>query len=82
MRCFRFFITESFRFYLTTNLANPHYLPEVSIKVTLTNFMITPEGLSDQLLGIVVARERPELETARNQLIIESADNVSIYIDI
>ena len=33
--------------------------------------MITPEGLSDQLLGIVVARERPELETARNQLIIE-----------
>ena len=67
---------------MTTNLANPHYLPEVSIKVTLTNFMITPEGLSDQLLGIVVARERPELETARNQLIIESADNVSIYIDI
>ena len=57
-------------------------MPEVSIKVTLTNFMITPEGLSDQLLGIVVARERPELETARNQLIIESADNVSIYIDI
>ena len=41
--------------------------------------MITPEGLSDQLLGIVVARERPELETARNQLIIESADNVSIH---
>jgi hypothetical protein len=67
--------SDSFRFYLTTNLSNPHYLPEVSIKVTLTNFMITPNGLSDQLLGIVVARERPELETARNALIVESAEN-------
>ena len=37
--------------------------------------MITPNGLSDQLLGIVVARERPELETARNALIVESAEN-------
>ena len=36
--------SESFRFYLTTNLANPHYLPEVSIKVTLTNFMIPVSG--------------------------------------
>ena len=60
---------------MTTNLANPHYLPEVSIKVTLTNFMITSEGLSDQLLGIVVAKERPELETARNELILESSEN-------
>jgi len=39
------------------------------------NFMITPEGLQDQLLGIVVAREWPELEEERNSLIIQSADN-------
>lgn len=31
------------RFYMTTKLRNPHYLPEVSVKVTLLNFMITPE---------------------------------------
>jgi len=37
--------------------------------------MITPEGLQDQLLGIVVARERPELEEEKNSLIIQSADN-------
>ena len=37
--------------------------------------MITPEGLEDQLLGIVVAREKPELEEERNALIIQSADN-------
>jgi dynein heavy chain len=43
------------------------------VKVTLLNFMITPEGLQDQLLGIVVSQERPDLEEQRNLLIIESA---------
>ena len=42
---------KEFKFYLTTKLRNPHYLPEVSTKVTLINFMITFEGLSDQLLN-------------------------------
>ena len=60
-------------------------------QVTLLNFMITPEGLEDQLLGIVVAKEkwglcchccmlwqcfcRPDLEEERNALIVQSADN-------
>ncbi|CAG7837267.1 unnamed protein product [Allacma fusca] len=64
-----------FRFYITTKLRNPHYLPEVSTKVLLLNFMITLEGLEDQLLGIVVAKERPELEEERQQLIIQTAAN-------
>mmetsp|Transcript_44078 Transcript_44078/g.42718 ORF Transcript_44078/g.42718 Transcript_44078/m.42718 type:complete len:110 (+) Transcript_44078:502-831(+) len=38
---------KEFKFYMTTKLRNPHYLPEVSTKVTLLNFMITPEGLAD-----------------------------------
>ena len=50
--------SQDFRFYITTKLRNPHYLPEVATKVSLLNFMITPEGLEDQLLGIVVAKER------------------------
>ena len=37
--------------------------------------MITPDGLEDQLLGIVVAKERPELEEERQTLIIQSAAN-------
>ena len=45
------------------------------VQVTLLNFMITMEGLQDQLLGIVVARERPELEEEKNQLILQSAQN-------
>lgn len=66
---------DAFRFYITTKLGNPHYLPEVAVKVTLLNFMITPAGLQDQLLAITVARERPDLETEKNQLIIQGADN-------
>uniref|UniRef100_H2Y7L7 Dynein axonemal heavy chain 7 n=1 Tax=Ciona savignyi TaxID=51511 RepID=H2Y7L7_CIOSA len=142
--------SHDFRFYITTKLRNPHYLPETSVKViftisscwlsifpagnqfklllnfsiaifynslfvsgyqffrifrlsnffnflsffsnnsqvnmtsndltvylqvTLLNFMITMEGLQDQLLGIVVARERPELEEEKNALILQSAEN-------
>ena len=37
--------------------------------------MITPLGLEDQLLGIVAAKEKPELEEKKNELIIESAKN-------
>ncbi|GJQ70897.1 hypothetical protein Trydic_g814 [Trypoxylus dichotomus] len=61
---------ENFRFYVTTKLANPHYLPEVCIQVTIVNFTVTPSGLEDQLLADVVRLERPDLESQRNELIV------------
>ncbi|XP_067935098.1 dynein axonemal heavy chain 7-like [Watersipora subatra] len=64
-----------FKLYITTSLRNPHYLPEISVKVTLLNFMITPSGLEDQLLGIVIAKEKPALEEKKNELILEGAAN-------
>ncbi|KAH8876868.1 Dynein heavy chain 7, axonemal [Schistosoma japonicum] len=67
--------SKDFRLYITTKLRNPHYLPEIAVKVSLLNFMITLEGLEDQLLGIVVAKEKPELEEARQELIITTANN-------
>jgi dynein heavy chain, axonemal len=67
--------SEDFRFYMTTKLTNPHYLPEVAVKVTLLNFMITPAGLRDQLLTIVVVEERPDLAAEKNRLIVEGAEN-------
>jgi len=51
-------------------------------QVTLLNFVITPEGLQDQLLGIVVAHERPELEDKKNALIVQGADNKRQLKDI
>lgn len=98
---------EDFKLYITTNLPNPHYSPEVSTKLTLINFTLSPRyvltpvaarphsslssslwaccpyprpcgfccsGLEDQLLGQVVAEERPDLEEARNQLILSNAE--------
>jgi dynein heavy chain, axonemal len=67
--------SPQFRFYITTKLRNPHFLPELSTKVTIVNFMITPEGLEDQLLGIVAAKERPELEEEKIGLVVASASN-------
>ncbi len=66
---------KDFRLYLTTVLRNPHYLPEVSVKVCILNFMITPDGLTDQLLGIVTGEERPDLAEVKNKLIVEGAQN-------
>lgn len=103
---------DDFKMYITTKLPNPHYSPEVSTKLTLINFTLSPRylllphqlsvplslilqssdpqascpltchphfhgfccsGLEDQLLGEVVAAERPDLEEDRNQLIISNA---------
>eukprot|EP00945_MAST-04E_sp_MAST-4E-sp1_P005163 g5163.t1 len=74
--------SDQFRFYITTKLTNPHYLPEVSVKVTLLNFMITPEGLQDQLLAIVVKEERPELAEEKERLIVEGAENAKALQDV
>lgn len=67
--------SKDFRLYMTSRLRNPHYLPEVSVKVTLINFLVTPTGLEEQLLGLVAAKEKPELEEQRQKLIVESAKN-------
>uniref|UniRef100_A0A8C6R3K0 Dynein, axonemal, heavy chain 6 n=1 Tax=Nannospalax galili TaxID=1026970 RepID=A0A8C6R3K0_NANGA len=61
---------KSFRLYMTTKMPNPHYLPEVCIKVTIINFTVTKSGLEDQLLSDVVRLEKPELEEQRIKLIV------------
>ena len=67
--------SNDFRLYMTTKIPNPHYLPQISTKVTLINFMITYKGLRDQLLDLVVQKEKPALEEKRTKLINESYEN-------
>jgi dynein heavy chain len=64
---------DSFRFYLTTKLPNPHYAPEVCVKVTLLNFAITMGGLEEQLLGVAVQEEMPDLAETKTALTIGNA---------
>ncbi|NXY12732.1 DYH17 protein, partial [Atrichornis clamosus] len=59
---------QQFRLILHTRCFNPHYKPEVQAQCTLINFLVTREGLEDQLLAAVVARERPDLETLKANL--------------
>jgi len=63
-----------FKFLITTKLANPHYLPEICIKVTIINFTVTADGLEDQLLVEVVKFEQPELEQQKDQLVVQLSD--------
>ncbi|CAH0718440.1 unnamed protein product, partial [Brenthis ino] len=65
--------TAGFRLYITTKLPNPRYTPETSVKVQIVNFALVPSGLAEQLLSIVVAQERPDLEELRGQLIVSRA---------
>ncbi|GAB5580480.1 dynein axonemal heavy chain 2 [Prionailurus iriomotensis] len=64
---------SNFRFYITTKLSNPHYSPETSAKTTIVNFAVKEQGLEAQLLGIVVRKERPELEEQKDSLVINIA---------
>eukprot|EP00746_Dinoflagellata_sp_MGD_P145028 gnl/MRDRNA2_/MRDRNA2_77702_c0_seq2.p1 gnl/MRDRNA2_/MRDRNA2_77702_c0~~gnl/MRDRNA2_/MRDRNA2_77702_c0_seq2.p1 ORF type:complete len:2303 (+),score=541.45 gnl/MRDRNA2_/MRDRNA2_77702_c0_seq2:266-6910(+) len=66
---------DNFKLFITTKLPNPHYSPEICVQVTLLNFMVTPDGLEDQMLGILVAKEEPETEKKRQNLVVESAQS-------
>ncbi|XP_044530905.1 dynein axonemal heavy chain 14 [Gracilinanus agilis] len=59
----------NFRLYITTEIANPHFLPSVYNYVTMINFTVTFQGLQDQLLSTVVIQEVPQLEDQRYELL-------------
>lgn len=67
-----------FKMYITTKMANPHYLPEIYIKVTVINFSITFEGLKDQLLGDVMKFEQPEIEKQRDEVVVSISEGKRI----
>jgi dynein heavy chain len=74
--------SPDFQLYMTTKLFNPHFLPEVSTRVTLINFAITFDGLRDQLLDIVVRRENAALDEERQRLIQTSYANKRAQRDV
>ncbi|KAL7490113.1 hypothetical protein ACHAW6_015825 [Cyclotella cf. meneghiniana] len=60
-----------FRLYLHTKLSNPHYPPEIQAETTMINFTVTMAGLEDQLLNLVVEKERPDLAALNSELIAQ-----------
>ncbi|XP_055020703.1 dynein axonemal heavy chain 10 [Boleophthalmus pectinirostris] len=65
----------NFRLYLSTKLANPKYSPSVFSKAMVINYTVTLKGLEDQLLSVIMAYEKKELEEQREFLIQETSDN-------
>ena len=59
-----------FKMFMTSKMPNPHYPPEVCIKVTLINFTVTSQGLEEQMLGDVVIKEKPEVEQKRLDIVV------------
>jgi dynein heavy chain len=62
-------LNPKFNLFLHTKLSNPHYPPEIQAECTLINFTVTESGLEDQLLALVVKKERPDLAAQKEELI-------------
>ena len=60
---------DQFRLYILTSDSNPKALPVLCIKVMIVNFVVTPEGITDQILSKIVQQENPELENQRNEIL-------------
>ena len=67
-------LSDKFKLFLHTKLSNPHYPPEVQAEAALINFTVTELGLGDQLLSLVVQRERPDLAKLKIELITQQND--------
>jgi len=72
---------KDFAFYITTKLSRPHYSPEVCVKVSMLNFMVTDKGLEDQMLNIVVEFEEPMKFKKRNDFITAKAINEKLLAE-
>jgi len=73
---------ENFRLFFTTKLANPHYSPEVMGKTMIINYGVTMDGLANQLLNVVVANERPDLEKQWADLVTEMGENAQLLVSL
>ena len=74
--------SDDFKLYITTKLGNPHYTPEVSTKATIINFAVKQQGLEAQLLGYVVQKEQPNLETQKAELTMRVAQGKKKLVDL
>eukprot|EP00397_Hematodinium_sp_SG-2012_P006895 GEMP01006932.1.p1 GENE.GEMP01006932.1~~GEMP01006932.1.p1 ORF type:complete len:940 (+),score=207.23 GEMP01006932.1:55-2874(+) len=58
-----------FQLILQSKLPNPHYGSEIVAQRTIINFIVTPEGLEDQILAMIVNVEKPELKQEKQALV-------------
>jgi dynein heavy chain len=73
---------NSFKFFMTTTIPNPHYSPETTVKVTILNFAITPFGLEEQMLNQFVSQEMPDLQKKKDSIVQMNAQSAKTLREI
>ena len=68
---------DTFKLFLSTTIPNPAYSPETFVKVTIINFGITPEGLEEQMMTLLINNEMPELEQRKNAILLENFNSMA-----
>jgi dynein heavy chain len=75
-------ISDGFKMYFTTKLANPKLSPETYAKTAVIEFSVTQFGLEEQLLNLVILREKENLENERQRLLEEVAQLRKTLVDL
>jgi len=68
----------NFMLFLVTNMSVPNLDSNITNHVQTINFVTSVEALTQNLLSIVVANERPDLEMSFNENTKETFDNIKI----
>ena len=72
----------SFRLYMTTKISNPSYSAKVFGTSIVVNYGVTEDGLTAQLLNVVVGFERKQLQEEREALIQEMSVSQKLLKDL
>ena len=75
-------VSDGFALYFTTKLANPKFSPETFAKTAVIEFSVTQFGLEEQLLNLVILREKENLENERQRLLEQVAELRKMLIDL
>lgn len=67
--------SDEFILFMTSRLTNPSWSPELYAKTVVIDFTVTMKGLEEQLLAVVINKEKAELEETLNNLMNEINQN-------
>ena len=71
-------IDSNFKLFITSEMKNPHFGPDISVMTNFVNFYVTLEGLEAQMLSIVISNQRAELEEETIRMKKEALDYIKI----